>query len=319
MIPYFHAGPLVLVPGTIELHLFGLLVGIGVLSGSWLAQKRAEAKGLHPRVISDLALWIVLCAFFFAHQVSLFLYFPERVFGPDGSWLEVFYIWDGISSYGGFLGALIAFLTFFSFKRIRIIPGVLDLVGGKGRPVLPYLDAIAMGFSVGWLFGRLGCFTAHDHIGKATTSPLAVNFPDGFRDGVPAIAEIGAAGFTPRFDLGFLEVLYCIPIIALFYLWARHKDDLRPGWFAVAMIIPYAPYRFWLDTLRATDISGADKRYCAELLAPGLTPGQIGSVVLLFVGLWLWWLGGKAKADPAYAERMERERTDAAAATAAGG
>lgn len=316
MIPYFHVGPLKIIPGTIELHLFGLLVGIGVLGGSWIAQKKAEDDGLHPRVIADLALWIVLCAFFFAHQVSLFFYFPERVFGPDGSWLEVFRIWDGISSYGGFLGAMIAFLTFFSFNRLKIIPGVIDLTGGKGRPVLPYLDAIAMGFSVGWFFGRMGCFTAHDHIGKPTDFPLAVNFPDGFRDGIPAVAEFGAAGFTPRYDLGFLEMLYCIPIILIFFLWARHRKDLRPGWFAAVMIIPYAPYRFLLDTLRATDISGADKRYFADLVSPGLTPGQIGSVILLFFGFYLWWLGGKRKNDPEYQALIEEEKNRGTAATA---
>jgi hypothetical protein len=67
------------------------------------------------------------------------------------------------------------------------------------------------------------------------------------------------------------------------------------------------------------DYDGTDLRIFADLVAPGLTPGQIGSIALLLVGFWLWRLGGKAKADPTYAERLERERTDAAAATAAGG
>ncbi|MFT4703772.1 MAG: phosphatidylglycerol:prolipoprotein diacylglycerol transferase [Bradymonadia bacterium] len=321
MIPYFHFGPIEI--GPIEIHVFGLLVGIGVLLGSWIAQQRAEAVGLHPRVVADLALWIILCSFFFAHQVSLFAYFPERVFGEacevsqcfiageqfvcgangrcdNGSWLEVLKIWSGISSYGGFLGAAIAFITFFRFKRLRIIPGFLDLTGGKNRPLLKYLDAMTMGFSVGWFFGRLGCFTAHDHIGKASDFFLAVNFPDGFRSSVPAIAEFGATGFTPRFDLGFLELFYCIALIALFFGWARKQDGLRPGWYASVMIMAYAPYRFLLDGLRATDIGGADKRYFADIVAPGVTPGQIGSLLILGLGAYLWILGGKKLKDPEY-------------------
>ena len=322
MIPYFHFDPISVIPGTIEFHVFGILVGTGVLMGSWLAQKRAAQVGLNNRVVADLALWIVLVSFFFAHQVSLFAYFPERVFGDpcqfatdcmiggeqfvckssgrcsNGSWLEVLNIASGISSYGGFLGAFIALWSFFKLKRIRVIPGIIDLTGGKGRPALRYLDVMTQGFAVGWFWGRMGCFTAHDHIGKASDFFLAVNFPDGFRSGVPAIAAIGAEGFTPRFDLGFLEMLYTIPLIAFFYLWANKRDDLRPGFYCAVMVLTYAPYRFFLDAMRATDISGADRRYFSSLFEPGLTPGQIGSILILFLGLRLWWLGGRAMKDP---------------------
>lgn len=324
MVPFFEFHSIKIIPGTIEFHVFGILVGTGVLMGSWLAQKRAEQVGLNTRVVADLALWIVLVSFFFAHQVSLFAYFPERVFGDactfasdcliageqfecrssgrcnNGSWVEVLRIWDGISSYGGFLGAFIAIASYFRFRTIKVIPGVIELVGGKGRPLLRYLDVMTQGFAVGWFFGRMGCFTAHDHIGKASEFFLAVNFPDDFRSGVPNIADVGAVGFTPRFDLGFLEMLYTIPLIAFFYLWANKRPNLRPGFYCAVMVMSYAPYRFFLDSLRATDISGADKRYFASLIEPGLTPGQIGSVLILFLGMWLWWLGGRAAENEAY-------------------
>ena len=327
MIPFWYPNPIDPIPGDglpwLEFHVFGILVGIGVVLGSWIAQKRAEDVGLNGRVCADLGLWVVIVAFFFAHQVSLFAYFPERVFGVEcaaaldcyiggtqytcgdngrcdnGSWTHVFQIWNGISSFGGFLGAAIAFLTFFRFKKIVIIPGIFELAGGKGRPLLKYLDCIALGFIIGWLFGRLGCFSAHDHVGVLSESFFAVNFPDDWRAGVPNSAEYGAAGFTPRMDLGFMEVLYCIPIALVMFLWAR-KRTLRPGWYTAFLIIPYAPYRFYLDTLRATDISGADKRYLTSILDPGLTPGQIGAIVLLCLGLFLLYIGGRAKKDEAY-------------------
>ncbi len=324
MIPFWYPNPIVIVPDVIEFHVFGILVGIGVLLGSWIAQKRAETMGLDPRVCADLVLWVVVIGFIVAHQVSVFAYFPERVFGDactaaseclieeeqfvcqdngrcsNGDWLNVLWIWNGISSYGGFLGAFLGFVTFFRMKRIKIIPGVFELVGGKDRPILKYLDCLIAGFSVGWFFGRLGCFSAHDHVGVATDFFLAVNFPDGWRGGVPGYADIGAAGFTPRMDLGFMEVLWCIPIMALFYFWARHRKNLRPGWYAAWMILPYAPYRFYLDTLRAVDISGADRRYLTSIVEAGVTPGQIGSIVLLALGVWIWWFGGRLAKDPDY-------------------
>jgi phosphatidylglycerol:prolipoprotein diacylglycerol transferase len=335
MIPFWYPSPIDPVPGDslpwLEFHVFGILVGIGVVLGSWIAQRRAEETGLNGRVAADLGLWVVLVSFFFAHQISLFAYFPERVFGQpcteavecfidgtqyvcgsggscdNGSWTHVLQIWNGISSFGGFLGAAIAFITFFRFKKIVIIPRVFELAGGKGRPLLKYLDCLALGFVIGWLFGRLGCFSAHDHVGVLSDSMLAVNFPNDWRGGVPNSADFGAAGFTPRMDLGLMEVLYCIPIAGVMFLWARKQKALRPGWFCAFLMLPYAPYRFYLDTLRATDISGADKRYLTGLFDPGLTPGQIGAIAVFILGLVLLYLGGRAKKDPAYMAFVDGE------------
>ncbi len=304
-IPFFETFPIVIIKDVIEIHVFGILVGIGVVLATWLAQKRATEKGLSPVIVGDLGLWLVITGFIMAHQVSLFAYYPDRVFGPNGSWLEVFKISSGISSFGGFLGAAMGMIWFFNVKRIVLIPKMLEFRGGKGRPVLKYLDVMAYGFTVGWFFGRMGCFSAHDHVGLASTSALAVNFPDGWRDSVPAIAGYGAPGFTPRFDLGFLEMWYPAVLYLFFRFWADRQTGLRPGWYAAIFILFYAPVRFYLDTLRATDIDGADKRYLAELLSPGFTPGQFGAVAVLVLGLVIWVLGGIRAKDAAYMAQLD--------------
>lgn len=302
MIPYWHwtTQPITLIEGVLEIHMFGLLVGIGILTGVWLAQRRAAEAGLNPVIIGDLGIFVVIVAFIFAHQVSLFFYYPERVFGPDGSFLEIFKIWSGISSFGGFLGAGIALALFFRFKRIVLVPKLFELQGGKGLPAMKYMDALAYAFAAAWIFGRLGCFAAHDHIGRPTEAFLAVNFPDGFRRTVPAVAEFGAAGYTPRWDLGLMEVFWAATIFAFYHFWARRQTGLRPGWYAAVMMISYAPYRFYLDTLRATDIGDADTRYLADLFYPGITPGQIGAVAVLILGIATWQYGGRLARDPEY-------------------
>jgi len=306
-VPFFETSPIVLIKDVIEIHVFGILVGIGVVLATWLAQKRATEKELSPVIVGDLGLWLVITGFIMAHQVSLFAYSPERVFGPDGSWFEVLKISSGISSFGGFLGAALGMLWFFNVERIVLIPKMLEFRGGKGRPVLKYLDVMAYGFTVGWFFGRMGCFSAHDHVGLASTSVLAVNFPDGWRAGVPAIAGYGAPGFTPRFDLGFLEMWYPAALYLFFRFWADKQTGLRPGWYAAIFILFYAPVRFYLDTLRATDIDRADKRYFAELVSPGFTPGQFGAAAVLVLGLVIWVLGGIRAKDAAYMAQVDRD------------
>ena len=337
MIPYWNPEairiPLPMFDDPLVFHPFGILVGIGVVAGSWLAQKRAEDTGLSARTTADLGLFVVILGFIMAHEISLFAYFPERVFGDpcggvdalacplidgtsdsyvcsdvegggrcnNGSWMHVFYLWNGISSFGGFLGAFIGFILFFRLKKITMIPWLLELTGGKDRPMLKYLDVVAYGFSIGWFFGRMGCFSAHDHIGKPTNSFLGVAFPDGFRAAVPSVEGFGPEGITPRFDLGLMEVIFSLVLFLVYALWANKQKDLRPGWYASVFILAYAPYRFFLDTLRATDLThGSDTRWLAETFPPGITPGQVGAVLVFGLGVWIWIAGGKRKNDPDY-------------------
>ena len=94
-----------------------------------------------------------------AHLVSVIFYFPERI---KENPLVLLNVWSGLSSFGGFLGAFLAFLYYTKKEKI---------------PRLPYADSVALGLAVGWIFGRTGCFTAHDHPGRHTSFFLSVNYP----------------------------------------------------------------------------------------------------------------------------------------------
>jgi phosphatidylglycerol:prolipoprotein diacylglycerol transferase len=153
----------------------------------------------------------------------------------------------GLSSFGGFLGALIAFLWF--TKR-----------AGVSR--LDYADSVALGLTIGWIFGRTGCFTAHDHPGRHTDFWLAVRYPDG-----------------PRHDLGLYELLFTIVLAVFLFLYNR---KLRPpGRIIGIAALAYAPVRFALDFLRATDVSRPDERYFS------LTPAQWACIATAVLGLYL--------------------------------
>jgi phosphatidylglycerol:prolipoprotein diacylglycerol transferase len=54
----------------------------------------------------------------------------------------------------------------------------------------------------------------------------------------------------------------------------------------------YAPVRFGLDFLRATDVARPDERYA------GLTPAQWACMLCLGVGIWLFTRQGDAGASP---------------------
>ena len=248
MIPYFAAQPLLELDlpliGKIAIHWFGILVALGVILGDRIVVREGEKRGLDPRDIRYLNVRMVIGGFIMAHLVSVIFYFPERI---KENPLVLINIWSGLSSFGGFTGAALTYLYLTKKEKI---------------PRLPYADVVALGLAVGWIFGRMGCTTAHDHPGRHTTFFLAVRYPEG-----------------PRHDLGFYELLFTLVMTAILFWYARRP---RPAGRIIGLFATmYAPVRFGLDFLRATDVARPDERYA------GLTPAQWACMAALGVGIWL--------------------------------
>lgn len=215
MIPYFAQPHLSL--GPISIHLFGVLVAVGILTGLRLMRWRAGRLGLDVAVTERLGLWVVVGGFVFAHLFDRLAYFPRETLADPLSLLR---FWENISSFGGFLGGVVSALVFL-----------------RGRPnKWAYLELLGYALPVGWFFGRAGCFVAFDHPGYSTTFFLAQRYRDG----------------VVRHNLGLYEALYMLPV-ALLFLWLGRGGARRPGFFAGLSAVLYAPVRFLLDFLRTDD------------------------------------------------------------------
>ena len=242
MIPYFN-GHLFDFFG-IPIHWFGVLVATGVIIGDRIVVAQGRRRGLDDHDVKYLNVRIVIGGFIVAHLVSVLFYFPERILENPFVLLNPF---AGLSSFGGFLGAFLAFMYF--TRRAEV-------------PRLQYADSVALGLSIGWIFGRTGCFTAHDHPGRHTSFFLAVRYPDG-----------------PRHDLGLYELLFTIVLAAFLFLYNRKPRP--PGRIIGIAALAYAPVRFGLDFLRATDVSRPDQRYF------GLTPAQWACIATAALAVYL--------------------------------
>jgi phosphatidylglycerol:prolipoprotein diacylglycerol transferase len=196
----------------------------------------------------------------------VFFYTPGKVL--EDPWI-IIKLTEGIASYGGILGATIAFLIY--AKR-------MDL------HYLRYGDAIIYAFTLGLLFGRMGCATAHDHLGRVTDFALAVTLPPLNRcpelvlpNGKPDVDAIantlgcqnwrlpdGTANVTAH-DLGLYEVFVLLVLFITLSLVVKFWKNRRPGTLIAIAAFYYAPIRFFFDFLRLPD---SDPRYL------GLTPAQ---------------------------------------------
>ncbi|MCA9605374.1 MAG: prolipoprotein diacylglyceryl transferase [Myxococcales bacterium] len=241
-------------PDRLFIHPFGALVAAGVLVGASMASRRARQEGLHPKVLGEMAAYVLIGGFVVGHMLDAVFYHFEVVRQNP---LFVLELWNGLSSFGGFTGAIL---------------GGLFWLWRRGYPLIPFADLTSYAFPFGWVFGRMGCFVVHDHPGAVTDFPLGV-------------ADYHVAGMSPpwqvRHDLGFYEVLWCLAVIPLFLWLGRSK---RPrGFYAALLPVLYAPVRFGLDFLRATDIPNGDPR-----ILLGLTPGHYGALFLLLTGVGVW-------------------------------
>jgi phosphatidylglycerol:prolipoprotein diacylglycerol transferase len=260
MIPYFHPGAIGFGPFTVQ--PWGAMVAAGFLLGSLLSQRIARRRSLDPKPFWTILLWLPPGAALFGHLGHALFYEPRHYLARP--W-ELLYVWDGLSSYGGFFGCTAIALLYLRIRK-------LDLLKSS--------DVLVIGVTLGWAIGRIGCFLAHDHIGRPVESTagwiqsslgwLAVSFPANTAGpGIPAAV---------RFDLGLFDSLLSWILLAALLLLARRPR--RPGVLLGTGAILYSIPRFWLDFLRNVDLPLADARYL------GLTPAQYAALLAVGLGIF---------------------------------
>ncbi len=239
--------------GPIDLQPFGILVATGVLFGSWIIRKRAEYLLLDEDKIRSMVGWIAVFGFVGAHVFDAIFYQWDKLVDDP---LLILKIWEGISSYGGFLGAVAGF---FAFAHVHKVDR------------LAYADALVWGGLPGFTFGRLGCTIVHDHPGRESDFFLAIDYP----------ASRGASLEGARHDLGLYEFLFLLVLI--FALWVVARGWRRRIGFTLGFTwISYGIVRFFLDYLR---LNAHDPRYF------GLTFAQYVSVMTVVgASAVMWWV-----------------------------
>lgn len=313
LIPFFEVPVLQL--GPLPIHGFGMLVALGFLIGGNVAIRRANETGLDGEKINTLLGWLVIGTFVGGHVGYGLMYDFENYMRHPEKFLEV---WHGLSSMGGFLVCVP--LSFWFFRRHKL-------------PVWPYMDSLAIGLSMGWFLGRMGCTVAHDHPGTPSNFFLAkyCRPVEGHTFALPdfmtadtadlrwgpcrydgdRVTDIAQTVSGEVLEGGVMAVSQAAePIVVAahdmgFYeaLWSLgvyvlflflDRTPRKPGFYVTLLGVLYGPVRFAMDFLRPETTDG--RWFLGTALE--MTPAQFWAIAFFAVALWGFWLRLRADARP---------------------
>ena len=248
--------------GPIPLHVYGLLLAVGVVTASWMTERRWLRWGRPGKQWQDIVVWIVI-----GGVVGARLYHvatdSEKF---TGDWLRVLEIWKGgLSIWGVVAGGLIAVLIVCRVHRID---------------TFLLTDAIVPGLLVAQAIGRFGNWFNQELFGEPTTLPWGLEIDRAHR---PAGFEQFST-FHPTF---LYESIYCLVLVGLL-LWVERRWRLRTGQLSALYLATYCFGRFFLENLRIDD---------AKVVA-GLRINAWVSLVVLLVGVaWFVRAGRHGRVD----------------------
>ncbi len=235
--------------GPLNLHLYGIIIGLGLMLAVVYGWKRCRQFGIKQDDITDGVLWVVPFAIICARAYYCIFQWEEQ-FAQNP--ISVLYIWNGgLAIYGGIIGAVIGVAVFCYFKKIKL-PALLDLV--------------LLGFLIGQSIGRWGNFFNREAFGAETEVFIRMGLTNGI------------SGVTTYHHPTFLyESLWnAAGFVLLHFLSKKRQYD---GQIALGYVLWYGLGRTFIEGLRTDSLMWGPFRV-SQVLA-GVT--AIAASVALFV------------------------------------
>ena len=220
---------------------YGIIIGIGMLTGIWVAQNDAKRRGQDPDIYLDFALYGIIFAIIGAR---LYYVIFEWDMYKDNL-LQIFNLRaGGLAIYGGVIGAVLTLIVFTRKRKLSFFS---------------MADSGVLGLITGQIIGRWGNFFNCEAFGGYTDSLLAMrikrslvneNMLNGdvlnhliVENGVEYIQVHPTFLYESLWNLGLL----------MFMLWyrKRKKFDGEMLWIYLA---GYGLGRFWIEGLRTDQL-----------------------------------------------------------------
>ncbi|MDX2272211.1 MAG: prolipoprotein diacylglyceryl transferase [Cyanobacteriota bacterium] len=216
-------GPILWQWGWLQLRWYGVLIGVAILLGLWLAQAAARRRGWDPALMSELLGWLMIGAIPAARLYYVLFEWPIYRQQP---WWKVLAIWQGgIAIHGALLGGMLAIGWFARYRQLNF---------------WQLADTIIPSVILGQAIGRWGNFFNNEAYGGAiaATSWIQLRLPNG-------------SLVHPTF---FYESLWNLGVFVLLLRLSRRPVPLPAGSLLAVYLIAYSLGRFWIEGLRTDSL-----------------------------------------------------------------
>lgn len=244
-----------------QIAYYGIIIGIGMLAGIWVAQSDAKRRGQDPELYLDFALYGIVCSIIGARIYYVMFewdYYKDNL-------LQIFNLRaGGLAIYGGVIAAVLTLIVFTKKRKVSFFSmadtGVLGLVTGQ-------------------IIGRWGNFFNCEAFGGYTDSLFAMRIKlslvneNMLNESVLShlITEQGISYIQvhPTF---LYESLWNIGVLC-FMLWhrKRKKFDGEMMWI---YLLGYGIGRAWIEGLRTDQLL---------LLHTQIAVSQLLSIILIII------------------------------------
>lgn len=190
--------------GPVEFHLYGAIIAIAILTGWYLAKRRANLYQIPQKIFDD---WILLIPMVLA-------LIGARIYHVVDYWriysqipISILYVWGGgLGIWGGIAGAVLGLWIAANIKKLN---------------VLSVLDLAAPSILLGQAIGRIGNYINQEGFGPPTNLPWGVYIsPDKRPD-----QYVNFSHFHPTF---FYEaVINIIFFVLLIYLERKFVSNVK--------------------------------------------------------------------------------------------
>ncbi len=197
--------PILFSIGQVNFYSYGFFISVAFVAAYFITEYLAKSRKLPVNDLFEKMVAILLVGIVVGH-VSYFICYRDQFL----HWYEIFYLWAGLTSFGGILGGVAAMLWVFR------------------KNFYAWGDIIAVAFLFGVFFWRIGCTMAGDHPCLYSTAWYAINY----QIPVPLMESL----------LGLIG--------GIVFLWLFIKKIFKPGFLFWLAIAYYGLVRLIIDHWR---------------------------------------------------------------------